>query len=277
MSVLRGRGKVYDEVVGLLPAAGLASRISPLPCSKELYPVGFTTTEGGAGLRSKVACQYVLEKMRLAGVRKAFIVLRKGKWDIPNYFGDGEAEGMSLAYLIMRSPRGAPFTLDQARPFVKKSLVALGFPDIIFDTDDVFTRLLERRAEVNADVVLGLFPAHQPRKADMVDLHDDGRIRGIVIKPQETHLQYTWVVAVWTPVFTEFMHNYLTSLAHQSGEGERDRDPAREVFIGDVMQAAIGSGLNFTSVPFPEGSYTDIGTPDELLKAVAMGLERQSA
>ena len=29
------------EVVGLVPAAGMAKRLQPFPCSKEVYPVGF--------------------------------------------------------------------------------------------------------------------------------------------------------------------------------------------------------------------------------------------
>jgi len=33
--------KVIEEVVGIIPASGRATRIAPLPCSKELYPVGF--------------------------------------------------------------------------------------------------------------------------------------------------------------------------------------------------------------------------------------------
>jgi hypothetical protein len=42
-----------DEVIGLIPCAGRASRISPLPCSKEVLPVGLRRTSDGS-LRSKV-------------------------------------------------------------------------------------------------------------------------------------------------------------------------------------------------------------------------------
>ena len=33
--------KTTDDIVGVIPAAGRGKRIAPLPCSKELYPVGF--------------------------------------------------------------------------------------------------------------------------------------------------------------------------------------------------------------------------------------------
>jgi glucose-1-phosphate thymidylyltransferase len=86
--------------------------------------------------------------MRLAGVTRAYIVLREGKWDIPAYLGDGTMLNMHLAYLMMRLPFGAPYTLDQAYPFVQDALVAFGFPDIIFQPDDAFVQLLARQAAI---------------------------------------------------------------------------------------------------------------------------------
>jgi glucose-1-phosphate thymidylyltransferase len=207
-----------------------------------------------------VACHYLLESMRLAGITKAFIVLRKGKWDIPAYLGDGRMLGMHLAYLMMGLPFGAPYTLDQAYAFVQHALVAFGFPDIITEPDDAFVRLLERQAETNADVVLGLFVPDQPQKWDMVDLDDEGRIREIVIKPAQTDLRYAWCIAVWTPTFTHFMHAYLGDLQKP---GDR-----RELYVGDVIQAAIDRDMRVEAVCFSDGVCLDIGTPDALLRAV---------
>ena len=94
--------------------------------------------------------------------KKAYIILREGKWDIPAYFGDGKSLNMHLAYLMMGLPFGVPYTLDQAYPFLQDALVALGFPDMIVEPDYAFVRLLAKREEVNADIVLGLFSALQP-------------------------------------------------------------------------------------------------------------------
>ncbi len=81
-------------------------RITPLPCSKELYPIGFRRSGKDNGLSPKAVCHYLLEKMHLAGITKAYIVLRNGKWDIPTYFGDGKMLDMHLAYLMMDLPFG---------------------------------------------------------------------------------------------------------------------------------------------------------------------------
>ena len=77
-----------DDVIGLIPCGGHATRIAPLPCSKEVLPVGLRRTVDGS-LRPKVVSHYLLEKMRQGGVRRAFFILRNGKWDIPQYYGDG--------------------------------------------------------------------------------------------------------------------------------------------------------------------------------------------
>src|SRR5680860_849859 len=104
------------EVVGLVPAGGQAERIAPLPCSKELFPLGFQFMEGSSQPRPKVVCHYLLEKFQLAGIAKTYIVLRKGKWDIPVSYTHGEFVHMHLGYLIMGESFGPPFTLDQAYP-----------------------------------------------------------------------------------------------------------------------------------------------------------------
>src|SRR6266545_7247263 len=102
MTIRSGKVKTLQrEVIGLIPAGGRATRIAPLPCSKELYPVGFGVREGESEKRPKVACQYLLEKMQHAGITKAYIILKNGKWDIPAYLQDGSDLGMYLAYLVM--------------------------------------------------------------------------------------------------------------------------------------------------------------------------------
>lgn len=253
--------KSHQQIIGLLPAAGRAARISPLPCSKEVYPVGFQPAREGHGLRPKAVCHYLLEKMRFAGVTKAYLVLRKGKWDIPAYLGDGTMLDMHLAYLIMEFPFGVPYTLDQAYAFIQDHLVAFGFPDIIFQSKDAFVRLLDRQARGKADIVLGLFPAHRPQEADMVDPGEDGQIRGIVIKPHETQLRSTWGIAVWTPVFTHFMHEYVAARVELAA-GQP------ELSVGHVIQAAIEEGLRVEAMHASEDPYLDIGTPEDLIKAV---------
>ncbi len=259
-----------QEVIGLLPAAGQARRIAPLPVSKELYPIGFRFVGENHSLRPKAVCHYLLEKMRLAGITKAYIILRSGKWDIPAYLGDGAILSMNLGYLIMGLPFGVPYTLDQAYPFVQKAVVALGFPDILFQPDDVFVQLLARLRANKADVVLGLFPTDQSQKAGMVDFDAGGRVYLVIEKPSQTDLRYMWGVAVWTPVFTHFMHEYLATIEADRWHSDAGNHPKkqRELPLGDVIQAAIDRGLRVEAEVFADGEYLDIGTPEDLVRAV---------
>lgn len=255
------------DIVGILPAGGRGTRIEPLPCSKEIFPIGFGKVAGTDNVRPKAVSQYLLEKMRKAGVKKAYFILREGKWDIPKYFGDGASVDMNLGYLMMRLPFGTPYTLDQAYPFVRDSIVAFGFPDILFDVDDAFVQLLDRQTATGADVVLGLCPVEQPWTMDMVELDDKGKVKFIDIKPSVSRLGYGWIIAVWSPVFTRFLHEYLQS-QQREGMSKDGMQGQSELSVGHVLQAALQNGSRMEGVQFPQCPYLDIGTPDNLSTAV---------
>ena len=262
--------QINQDVIGLLPAGGKGARIAPLPCSKELFPIGFRIVDGIDGLRPKVVSHYLLEKMRGAGIRNVFFIIREGKWDIPAYYGDGAMLGMHLAYVVIPGSSGPPDTLDRAYPFVQNKFIAFGFPDILFGPDDVFAQLLQQQASTNSDVVLGLFPAHDSRGMDMVDIDGNRRIHSMVLKPAQTHLRYAWICGVWSSVFTEFMHEFLASPQIRTNLGQcasQKIDTQGDIPVGLVIQAAIQKGLRVEGVPFPDETYVDIGTPEDLVKA----------
>jgi glucose-1-phosphate thymidylyltransferase len=261
--------KETPECVGLIPAAGRARRIAPLPCSKEIFPVGFGDIGKKGRKHPKVAAHYLLESMHLAGAQKAYLVLSKGKWDIPAYFGSGSMLDMALGYLMTDLTYGVPFTLDSAFPFLNDKQVLFGFPDIIVQPEDGYVHLLDQMRASHADIVLGLFLADNPQKMDMVDLDADGTIRGIRIKPEQTTLTWTWITAVWNVSFTRFMHDYVVRhLETMAPGGGSAADRREEIHLGDVIAAGIGSGLKIDKVMFPQGRYVDIGTPEDMVAAV---------
>lgn len=253
-------------LIAIIPAGGRSARLAPLPSSKELLPVGFMATPDGP--RPKPVCLYLLERLRRGGVQRAFIVLRPGKWDIAAYLGHGAQLGLDLAYLIMNLPHGSPYSLDQAYPFARDCMVALGFPDIIFEPADAFAQLRERQRASGAAVVLGLFPTDQPQAVDMVATTPDGRAVQIEIKPTQTTLRFTWMIALWTPAFTEFLHAHLAEIEQRRADPDPTLGPQREVFVGDVIQAAITRGMFVDTLSFPEGSALDVGSPESLVRAV---------
>lgn len=267
------------DIVGIVPAAGTASRLGLLPCSKELLPIEFQDKEQGSGLQLKVVSHFLLEIMRRADVSKAFIILRKEKWDIPAYFGDGKALNMDLAYLTVDLSYGVPYTLDQAYPFVRNNMAALGFPDVLLKPQDSFVRLLNKQRETNSDVVLGLYPTDQPHKMDLVDLNKDGSIKAISVKPSKstkTKLRYAWQTAVWKPVFTEYLHAFVAQHKKRfsADTSTKTKEEKQELFMGDVFQVAIKDKFNISSVKFHWGDCLDIGTPGDLIKALQRKLSK---
>jgi glucose-1-phosphate thymidylyltransferase len=256
--------KRFMETVGLIPAAGLGSRLDPIPCSKELFPVGFGLHPAHGEPHPKVVSQYLLEHMQRAGVRQVYMILRSGKWDIPAYYGDGSQLHLQLAYLMMQLPYGTPFTLDHAYEFVQEKRVVFGFPDILFSPDDAFSQLLKRLEETQADVVLGVFKVAYPHKWDMVELDEEGKVKTILQKPEKSELLYGWALACWNPSFTKFMHQHLQQVLERT---DVENQPF-ELSLGEVVQAAIYNGLTVQSVCFDNGNCLDVGTPEDLRQAI---------
>ena len=180
---------------------------------------------------------------------------------------------MNLAYLLVDLPIAVPYTLDQAYSFVENKLVALGFPDVVLHPENSFVQLLTKRMQTRADIMLGLYPTEQPHKMDVVDVDENGCIRQISPKPsklKDGKVVYAWLTAVWTPVFTQYLHEFVSEhkkryLGNCCGSATKNN---RELFMGDVFQAAISDKLNIGTVLFPDGNCLDIGTPDDLARAI---------
>ena len=262
------------EVVAVIPAAGTATRLAPLPCSKELIPIGLGAADEEKESRPKVkvVSHYLLEMLSLARIKNAYIVLNSGKLDVASYYGSGKTVGMKLAYLLVDLPIAVPYTLDQAYPFVQNKWVALGFPDIVLHPKDSFVQLLTQNIKTKADIVLGLYPTDQPQKMDIIDFDENGCIRQIRPKPSELNdgkVNYAWLTAVWTPIFTQFLHEFVSEHKKRYfGDCfETATKNKRELFMGDVFQAALSDRLNIETVLFTDGNCLDIGTPDDLAKA----------
>lgn len=248
------------NVIAIIPAAGKATRLPGIKQSKEIIPIGYKNTSTQRSVMDKPICFHLLEKLSLAGVNQGIMIIREGKWDIPKTLGSGACVNMDIAYQILRLPFGTAYTIDQAYPFSKDKIVVIGFPDILFTPDDAYTQILDRLAQNDADVVLGLFPADRPQKTDMVNVNSQQIVSNIIVKPQKTHLKLTWGIAAWKPVFTEFLHTTLMSRPH--------KDSDTELFIGNAIQNAIESGLNVIGIQISDAPFIDIGTPDDLERAM---------
>ena len=94
-------------------------------------------------------------------------------------------------------------------------------------------------------------------KIDIVTVSDNGLVQKVAPKPGRNHSGWTWVAATWNPEFSYFLHTRV-----QKGSDIMKR----ELYVADVISAAIAVGLCVCSHYFPDGKSFDLGTPDELEK-----------
>jgi glucose-1-phosphate thymidylyltransferase len=205
-----------------------------------------------------VIIDYLLGALQRAGIRNTLVVTRAGKWDIPEYLGNGDRHALSVAYVVLKESAGVPWTIDAAFPFVCDKIVTLGFPDMLFQPLDLFARLLDRLNRADADVALAVLPADKPHKVDIVVTGRDDTVLDIQPKPEHVATGSAWIAAVWRPTFSSYLHQFL--MEHKATRSDR------ELYPGDVIRHAL-SELRVIAVPVPSGRFLDIGTPDDMARA----------
>lgn len=247
------------EVVGLVPAAGQATRLGDLPFSKELLPV---PVQGDRGTQTEAVCSCLLRAMGTAGIQRVFVVVRPGKWDLIRYLADGSRLGLQLAYVVAGESLGPAHSLERASPFVGSAHVAMGFPDILFTADGAFAALLAKQQASDADVVIGTFPTSPSQSADRVEVGQGGLVLEIDTQPDPADTRPSWCLSLWAPSFTAFLLRYVRSKTARTC-AERRRLP-----VGDILHAAIGEGLQVQAVEVSSRPFLDVGTLDGLAEAL---------
>jgi glucose-1-phosphate thymidylyltransferase len=150
--------------VGVIPAAGLAQRLQPLACSKEVYPVG-----------GRPVMDYVVERLRAAECRELRVITRPDKADVIEH---AQALGAEVV-------RGTPATLAASialglRGLADSDVVLVGLPDTLWEPIDGYVQLIEHLSE--ADAVLGVFESDEPERSDVVVLDERGAVRRVHVK-----------------------------------------------------------------------------------------------
>jgi glucose-1-phosphate thymidylyltransferase len=239
-----------EDIIGLIPAAGKGSRLK-LPYPKELYPIIRQN-------RYKPVSQYVVESLTASGVSHIVFVINETKHQLIGYFGDGNRFGCNISYVVQEqredenqsaSP-GLAHALNSAYHIAKGKTICFGMADTIMTPKDIFRQVLNSSHPPD-DVLLGLFIPENPQKFGMVRFKADGEVIEINDKPAKTDLVYCWGFIVWRPKFTEYLNQSILN-------GQAD--------FAKIMNQAILDGLHFRAVPVENGTYSDLGTYEEILE-----------
>src|SRR3954466_5085420 len=124
---------------GVIPAAGIGSRIQPLAFSKELLPVGSRMEDGTEHPRA--VSEYIVERMIRAGATKLCFVIAPGKSDIISYYA-GSIGPASIAYVVQPKASGLCDAIFRALPLISPDEhVLIGLPDTIWFPCDALVSL----------------------------------------------------------------------------------------------------------------------------------------
>lgn len=252
-----------SKSVGVVPAAGKGNRLSPYPHPKELLPVGCQQIKINDRVekRPKVVSQHLIENMINGGVRRFFLILGKGKYDIMSYYGSGSAYGVDIVYLFQEQLRGMPFAIDLVYPWLQgDETIVMGMPDTIIEPPTAFAQLLNAHRAWNADLTLGLFRTNSPAKFGMIGIDEEFDVTEHVDKPTHTKLRWLWGIACWEMRFMKLLCETIPAL----------RNDSEEVVLGRFFDLALDRGLRVKGLPFKNGRYIDVGTYDDLKHALEL-------
>lgn len=224
---------------GIIPAAGLGTRIQPLAFSKELLPVG--NQGDGNPERPRAVSEYILERMVLSGVTKVCFIISPRKLDIMQYYSASPCS-VSIYYAVQHEPGGLCDAIFRALPLVAPDeLAVIGLPDTIWFPSDALRELGTHPCSFL------LFPVDQPELFDAVSTDGDGRILGIYTKHPNPPSRWIWGA-----------FQMSGSVLNQLFELWRARG-CQDQYIGPLMNEFFARGGEGRGVPAGT-SYLDVGT-----------------
>jgi glucose-1-phosphate thymidylyltransferase len=247
-----------NDFVGVIPAAGLASRLGPLGYPKELLPITYVAGDGGH-LRPMPVIEASFRQLREAGVDRALVITSDRKPELMQYLGNGGGIGLDLAFLQQARADGLASAVALALPWTRGANACLLLPDTIVRPETALNQVRALFESAKADLVLGVLPTGKPKELGPVRFDAAMRVIEVQDKPRETDLDNSWAMAAWGPAFADLL------------SGAVKRNPA--IALGGVFQQAVDTGLNVRAVWFAGSAFYDVGTPKGLAEALPQFLK----
>jgi dTDP-glucose pyrophosphorylase len=224
---------------GVVPAAGMGSRIQPLAFSKELLPVG--SRRDGEMERPRAVSEYLVERMIRAGADKICFVISPGKSDILEYYSDA-VHGAYVCYAVQSRPAGLCDAIFRALPLVDPDEpVIVGLPDTIWFPDDALCFLPD------GALSFLLFPVERPEFFDAVLMDPDGSVNEIRVKQPNAGSHWVWGAFKMPGRVLRQLHG----LWEERGRADE--------YIGTLVNAHLARGGRAVGIKAGT-SYVDVGT-----------------
>lgn len=223
---------------GIIPAAGVGSRMQPLAFSKELLPVGSQLVDGTE--RPKAVSEYLVERMIRAGARKLCFVISPGKSDIVEYYG-GQIGPAHVCYTVQPRPAGLCDALFRALPWIAPDEeVLVGLPDTVWFPEDGLARL-------GGAFSFLLFPVARPDLFDAVVTDGDGAVRAVEVKAEHPSTRWIWGAFKLSGEVLAQLHRLWIERARA------------DEYLGTLVNAWLARGGHAHALRDGE-AYVDVGT-----------------
>jgi dTDP-glucose pyrophosphorylase len=220
-----------SKVTGVVAAAGYATRLQPLPCSKEILPIN-----------GRPVMDYVIDRMRVAGCTDVRVVTRPDKADV---IAHAEEIGATVVLGEPATP-GESFAAGMSG-LAPDDIGLIGWPDTLWEPEDGYVPLV-RAVEEGHEIALGLFETPDLERSDVLSFDSAGRITGIHIKPATPPSSWIWGCAAAR----------VRALAGLE----------REEWPGSFFNSLCENGVELHGVPL-SNVWLDIGTKEALAQATA--------
>lgn len=268
------RGEItMNEIIGIVPGAGRASRIGGF--FKELTPINVNPVDPS---RLIVVSERIIDLLRRSGASPIYFVLNEDKGVISEYFNKSSLFSTDSLYFAFQSSidkyYGMPFAIDKTYHESRGKTVLLGMPDTLIEPDDAFEILVRNFHEHKSDLELGLFKTQPDNFGGYVEF--DARTSRVTYHIDKTARDFprdrannSWAIACWNDRFTEFLHKFVEDRREEyrfTGFGH-----FKELLFGDVIDAAISSRDIVVTASFvseERGYYLDITEPAKYFQAV---------
>ena len=241
---------------GIIPAAGVGSRIQPLAFSKELLPVG--SRLDGDTERPRAVSEYLIERMIQGGATRICFVISPGKSDIFEYYG-GNVFSAAVCYAVQPKPAGLCDALFRALPMIHDDdQVLIGLPDTVWFPEHGLCELPDNQLSFL------LFPVDHPERFDAVVTDRRDNVQEIQVKRRDATSNWIWG-AFKMPGRT------LRDLYHLWCARER-----RDEYMGTLVNAWLERGNRAKGVRAGE-AYVDVGTLHGYREALRLLADRSRA
>lgn len=222
---------------GIIPAAGMGTRIQPLAFSKELLPVGSYINSGVE--RPRAVSEYLIERMVSGGVDKLCFVISPGKSDIVNYFG-GHVLSATVFYAVQPRPAGLCDAIFRALPLIPpQAQVCIGLPDTIWFPVDAIAQLPD------GEFSLLLFPVAHPEHFDAVVTGDGNAVVQVQVKNPQAQTNWVWGAFKLTGAILAELHSIWRE--------------TQDEYLGTLINTWLAQGGSARAYKIGH-SYVDVGT-----------------